>query len=93
MQKENRRRANTDHNDNTRANTSNPKGICLNCENADSCRFAAFGDAIVFCEEHTSNYDAKGNDRLCHKNFGNIPSIGVTNLIPCWHIETNGNQA
>lgn len=39
------------------ANSAKPRGLCMNCDDAEICKFAGFGDDVVFCEEHSSNFD------------------------------------
>lgn len=60
------------------------KGLCLNCEDAPICKIQGFGDDVVFCEEHSSNFDNESKDRLYHKPFADVPCFGVSNLIQGW---------
>lgn len=60
------------------------KGLCLNCDDAEICNFPGFGDNVVYCEEHSSNFDNVKPDRLSNKSFTNPPDLGVKKLIPGW---------
>jgi hypothetical protein len=31
-------------------NSPSAKGLCVNCDDAEICKFAGFGDDVVFCE-------------------------------------------
>jgi len=83
-QKEMHMKRGTDDKGDDLVNSSSAKGLCLNCDDAKICKFAGFGDDIVFCEEHSSNFDNGRQDRLSHKNFCDVPILGVKNLIPGW---------
>ena len=61
-----------------------PKGICVNCDNAGSCRLAVFGDDVHFCEEHSFNLSNAKQVRLSDKIFPETSRLGVKNLIPGW---------
>ena len=72
---------------NTNDNLINPpiaKGICVNCDDADICKFAGFGDDVFFCEGYSSNFKNARDDKVSHKFFTNLPDFGVKNLIPGW---------
>ena len=32
------------------------KGLCVNCNDAEICKFSCFGNDVIFCEEHNSNF-------------------------------------
>lgn len=49
------------------------KGLCVNCGDADICKLPRFGDNVVFCEEHSSNFEKSMEDRLSHRLFANKP--------------------
>jgi hypothetical protein len=63
-------------------NSPRAKGLCVNCDDARICKFAGFGDEIVFCEEHSSNFDNALKDRTSHRIFANQPDLGIKKLIP-----------
>ena len=60
------------------------RGLCVNCDDAEICKFPAFGDDVVFCEEHSSNFENARNDRVSHKIFANVLNHEVKNPIPGW---------
>ena len=65
-------------------NSPSAKGLCVNCDYAEICKFAGFGDDVVFCEEHSSNSENAENDRLSHRISVDVPNLGAKNLIPGW---------
>lgn len=65
-------------------NSPSAKGLCVNCDDAEICKFAGFGDDVVFCEKHSSNFENAINDKLSHRIFADVPNLGVKNLIPGW---------
>ena len=67
-------------------NSSEAKGLCLNCDNAESCKLPGFSDEVVFCEEHSSKPDNECQDRPSHKVFAHITGLGIKNLIPGWDL-------
>lgn len=55
----------------------NAKGLCINCNDADICKFPGFGGDVIFCEEHSSNFDNKRQDRFSNRMPTNVPSLAV----------------
>ena len=72
------------HKDDKPMNTLDAKGLCLNCDDAQSCKFPGFGGEVLFCEEHSSNFDNKDRDGAFRGNAGDAPGHGVNHLIPGW---------
>jgi hypothetical protein len=66
----------------SRVNSPRAKGLCVNCNDAEICKFAGFGEEVVFCEEHSSNFDNALKDRASHRIFANQPDLGIKKLIP-----------
>ncbi len=60
------------------------KGLCMNCDDAEICNYPGFGDNVVYCEEHSSNFGNAKRDRLANRNFTNTPDLGVKKIIPGW---------
>lgn len=65
-------------------NSLTAKGLCVNCNDAEICKFPRFGQEVVFCEEHDSNTESEKQTRSSHKSFTDVPDLGVKNLIPGW---------
>lgn len=66
------------------AKSLSSKGLCENCDDAEICKLPGFGDYVVFCEEHSSNYDDERQNRSSHKIIADRPGLGIKNLIPGW---------
>ena len=60
------------------------KGLCINCEDAEICKFADLGDEVIFCEEHSSNFEFARRARVSHGIFTDVPNLVPKNLIPGW---------
>ena len=61
------------------------KGICVNCDDAQICKFPNFGDAVVFCEEHSSKFENVRDDRydwVAHRIDAGVSNHGIENLLP-----------
>ena len=67
-----------------KVSSPNARGLCVNCDDAGICKLPGFGDNVVFCEEHSSNFEHTRNDRAPSRNKVNVPDLGVKNLIPGW---------
>lgn len=65
-------------------NLPRARGLCINCDDAEICKLAGFGGEVVFCEEHSSNFDNAGKDKAHPSIFTNMPDLGVKNLVPGW---------
>lgn len=72
------------HKDHKQINCPWAKGLCLNCDDAETCKFSGFGDDIQFCEEHSSNFDTARQDNAACGNSGAGMNFGVKHLIPGW---------
>ena len=83
-QKETRLESGWSHEDDERMNPPGAKGLCLNCDDAETCKFSGFGDEILFCEEHSSNFDNAGQDNAACRNADVGTNLGVKHLIPGW---------
>ena len=66
-------------------NSPSAKGLCVNCDDAEICKLAGFGDEVVFCEEHSSNFEVVHSHRESNRVFVDVPNLGVKNLIPGWN--------
>lgn len=53
------------------------KGLCVNCDDAGICKLAGFGDNVVFCEEHSSNFEHTRKDRNPNRNIATVPDLIV----------------
>ena len=61
-----------------------PNGLCVNCDNAEACKLAGFGEAVFFCEEHTANPGGAGQVGRAPVVIYTAPNLKAKKLLPGW---------
>jgi hypothetical protein len=83
-QKEARLESGMIHEEDKPMDSPGAKGLCLNCDDAETCKFNGFGEKILFCEEHSSNFDNSRQNNPDSRNADIGTNFGVKRLIPGW---------